>query len=133
MPDYDPAEISLDLHYSSKYAQNSATTLEINAEISRAESRLTVQGKMKTAAPWLFMPFEIIDPVQVGTNRETILDPYITDWISNAASMIRHIDTQTEPESVPEGEATAETDAAENSPEAAPDAETAPLEVSEQE
>jgi len=76
------------------------------------------------------MPFEIIDPVPVGTEKETVLDPYITDWISNAASMIHHYDeepgTATEVvETVPGNDESQESSEAEG--------ETAPLDVPEQE
>ena len=90
LPRFDQIDMSVDLNYSSKYAQNSATTLEINAEVHQSGSTMTVVGKMKTAAPWLFMPFDIIDPIQVGTEKEKVLEPYITDWISNAASIVHH-------------------------------------------
>lgn len=136
IPAFDKAELSIDLHYSSKYAQNSATTLDITADIRQSDSRLKAEGKLKTAAPWLFMPFEVVDPIQVGTEKETVFDPYMTDWVSNAASMIHHTVPEQEAESVPaeapaaEQEAEApETDAQETESQ---DAETAPLDVPEQ-
>ncbi len=129
LPAYDPIRAAVELHYSSKYAQNSATTLEVSAEIRQADSLLKISGKLKTAAPWLFMPFEITDPVAVGTDREQVLDPYFTDWVSNAASLVHHTAPEQEtadPEPQPETEAPAagtETDASD------PEVETAPLDV----
>lgn len=139
LQEYEQADISVDLHYSSKYAQNSATTLEISAEVKQAGSVLSVQGKLKTAAPWLFMPFEIIDPIQVGTDKESVLGPYLTDWISNAASMVHHTAITPE-ENGGNGEPALQE---EKSDEAAPEqagvtdeessgAETAPLDIPEQ-
>ncbi len=130
LPDYKDMDISIDLHYSSKYAQNSATTLEIDTGIRQGGSTLNIRGKFKTAAPWLFMPFEIIDPVPVGTDKETILDPYITDWISNAASIIRHNAAENEAaaevmETAPENEQTHDVPETEG--------ETAPLDVPDHE
>ena len=130
LPDYTDTDISIDLHYSSKYAQNSATTLEIDAEVMQGDSKINITGKFKTAAPWLFMPFEIIDPISVGTVKETVLDPYFTDWISNAASMIHHNDTKSEietavNETIPENEETPET--------AESEGETALLDIPDQE
>ena len=140
IPEYDKTNITLDLHYSSKYAQNSATTLEISALIERSNSSMNIQGKLKTAAPWLFMPFEIIDPIQVGTEKEKVLEPYFTDWISNAASMIHH--TNKEPETNQVNQAVADPTAQDmqyteegdaGTDEREPDAETAPLDVPDQE
>ena len=90
LPEYEPIDMEIDLHYSSKYPQNSATTLEITADVRSADSTMNITAKLQTAAPWLFIPFEVKDPVQVGANKEKVLDPYLTEWISNAASIIRH-------------------------------------------
>ena len=98
----DPITADIDLHYSSKYAQNSATTLEIKAEINDGASIMKIDGKVKTAAPWLFMPFEVIDPIQTGTGPEDVLEPYLTDWISNAESLITHIREEDVQDTVPQ-------------------------------
>jgi hypothetical protein len=144
VPDFERMDISLDLHYSSKYAQNSATTLEIAADIRQADSIMKIQGKMKTAAPWLFMPFEIIDPVQAGTDKAAVLEPYFTDWISNAASMIHHTATEsvegTDAAEIPaeNSEPPQEADEASSQEDtgepdmSGSDAETAPLDIPEQ-
>ena len=140
LPDSEPIDIQIDLHYSSKYAQNSATALDISADIKEGDARIMISGKLKTAAPWLFMPFEIIDPIQVGTAKETVLEPYFTDWISNAESMIHHTEPGSESESSEtdqSGNEPAENaSAAEKQPESEeqnPDAETAPIEEPGQE
>ena len=82
--------IDAELQYSSKYAQNSATYLNIKAEITEGDSFLRIDGNVHSAKPWLFMPFELIDPVYTGTEKKEVLEPYMTDWISNAASIIQH-------------------------------------------
>ncbi len=147
LPEFEQATISLDLHYSSKYAQNSATTLEVSGEFLQGENKMQVTGKLKTAQPWLFMPFELLDPIQVGMDKDIVLMPYLTDWISNAKSMIRHEDSESEPEPSPEPESAPETEPvpeAENETEEQPEtepleneeesnAETAPIDASEQE
>ena len=86
----EPIKMDADLHFSSNYAQNSPTVLEIKINVSEGDSFLRLDGTVKSAPPWLFMPFEIIDPVQTGTDKAEVLEPYMTDWISNAASIIRH-------------------------------------------
>ena len=128
LPEFVKAEISVELHYSSKYAQNSATTLDINAEARQSDSRMRIQGKLKTAAPWLFMPFEVIDPIQIGTEKTKVLEPYLTDWISNAASMIHHSETENTEENNQTEAPANEKESSEN-----PEAETSPLDVPEQE
>ena len=103
LTDYEPASIEIDLQYSSKYAQNSATNLNISADFVQGSSSIKADCKLKTAAPWLFMPFEVIDPIEAGSNKDVLIS-YVTDWISNASSVIRHVsaDTETVPESSPE-------------------------------
>ena len=103
LAEWHDIEAGLDLHYHSKYSQNSATTLEIKATFMQDGSTVEVEGKIKTAAPWLFMPFEVVDPTEIGPNHPEITENYLTDWISNAASMIHHTEAdETEAESAPE-------------------------------
>ena len=107
-----------------------ATTLEVQASIKQGESTLDITGKFKTAVPWIFMPFEIQDPVQVGTEKDKEIIPYLTDWVSNAASMISHNSAEEpvqeeNPDDIPED--------AQNETAESESAETAPLEVEEAE
>lgn len=90
IPAFDPVSIEADLHYSSKYAQNSATTLNITADIQKKDTCIHFDGVLKTAAPWLFMPFDISNAVEAGTDANLVLTGYLADWLSNAHSMIRH-------------------------------------------
>lgn len=90
LADEEDIRVNLNLHYFSKYSQNSATTLEINAEIHQSDSSLSFNGSFKTAAPWLFMPFEVIDPLMIDPSDPQTLILYFADWVSNAPSMIHH-------------------------------------------
>ena len=136
IPDSDPVSMEIDLHYSSKYAQNSATTLDLTAEVRDGDSTLNISARLKTSAPWLFMPFDVIDPEQTGTDKANVLDPYLTDWISNASSIIRHTNdpAETVQETIPqESDAPNAEDETEMTEETDADAETAPLEETDQE
>ena len=90
LAEWNDIDAELDLHWHSKYSQNSATTLEIKAGFNQNGSSVKIEGKVKTAAPWLFMPFEIKEPIEIGPDHHEITEGYIADWISNAASMIHH-------------------------------------------
>jgi len=94
----DDILIDIALHYSSKYAQNSATIVEVSASVSTGDSSLNIEGKFKTATPWIFMPFEVIDPIQTGAEIPSVIEPYMTDWISNAPSIIHHLSPEDETE-----------------------------------
>ena len=77
------------------------------------------------------MPFDINDPIQVGTDKEKELVPYITDWVSNAASIISHIlpeetTQETNAENASDTSEMRQSDAGESE-----SAETAPLDVEE--
>ena len=100
---FEETTAELELHYSSKYSQNSATTLEIRGSIGRGKLNLSLEGTLKTAAPWLFMPFEIIDPIRVSADHPEDIAAFFADWISNAPSIIRHdSDTQISSPDAPE-------------------------------
>lgn len=139
LPEFIQTDIIMDLHYSSKYAQNSATTLEIAGEIKKGTSEMKIEGSIKTAAPWVFMPFDVVDPINVGTDVKTVLEPYITDWISNATSIIHHMSQETD--TVTDQNEIIQTDESESRPkdvEATADdmseeAETSPMDNPEQE
>jgi hypothetical protein len=134
LAEWHDIEASLDLHYHSKYSQNSATTLEIKFDYKQNGSSLAIDGKVKTAAPWLFMPFEVTDPTEIGPDHPEITENYLIDWISNAASIIHHDDepdetetaTDNQPEVQEETEEKAETGAEFNS-DVSDTAEAAPL------
>ena len=130
IPEFTPVKAGINLHYSSKYAQNVATKLEVQASFIQGESTLAFTGKFKTAVPWVFMPFEIQDPIQVGTEKEKEIIPYLTDWVSNAASMISHISAE---EPVQEENTDDVPENAQNETGESESAETAPLEVEEAE
>ena len=95
LTDTDPISIIIDLHYHSKYAQNSPTTLEFNADISQFESHLSVKGEVKTANSdkWVLNPFDVVDPFRIEINNMAPASSYLADWISNAASIIHHTET----------------------------------------
>ena len=100
LAEWHDIESSLDLHYHSKYSQNSATTLEIRFDYKQNGSSLTIDGKVKTAAPWLFMPFEVTNSTEIGPDHPEITENYLIDWISNAPSIIHHNDEPDETETV---------------------------------
>jgi hypothetical protein len=131
IPEFATVSANISLHYSSQYAQNKATTLEIQASIKHETTQLKLQGKVNTAAPWIFMPFEIVNPEPVGTDIEKVFTPYFTDWVSNAASMIEHksnTEQGNESNTIPAQEAPSGQESNGNG-----NAETAPLDVEGQE
>ena len=131
IPEFAPVTASVNLHYSSKYAQNMATMLEIDAIVRQSESTLNIKGKLKTAAPWLFVPFDINDPIQVGTDKEKEIIPYITDWVSNAASIISHISPEEPAQETSEENASDTSEMPQKDAGESASAETAPLDVEE--
>ena len=131
IPEFAAINANISLHYSSQYAQNKATKLEIQASIKQDNTQLQLKGKVKTAAPWIFMPFEIVNPEPVGTDIEKVFVPYFTDWVSNAASMIEHkssMEPENESNAISAQEAPSEQEDSGNG-----NTETAPLDVEEQE
>lgn len=129
IPEFNRITANINLHYSSKYAQNNATTLEIQAGIQQNKTSMTVQGKVKTAAPWIFMPFEINDPIQVGTDNNKEMIPYIMDWVSNAEYMITHHSSVETEQKVAEETASDQSGTEQNNAGTDVSAETAPLDV----
>lgn len=91
LQEFETLNADVDMHYSSKYAQNSATKLVITANIYQGESVMNIKGEVFTARNWPFIPFEISNSIYTGTDKETFLESYLEDWISNAGSMLRYM------------------------------------------
>ena len=98
IPSFETIEANLTLHYSSKFAQNSSTKLEFDADFKQGNSIVSVQGSLKTvnSDSWVFKPFDISHPVQLGADKADVFTSYMTDWISNASTMIHHIQPSTD-------------------------------------
>lgn len=63
--DCEPLNGELKLHYYSKLAQTSATTLEINGSYEYGEDKLTGTAKIKTSSAWELVPFDTANAVEV--------------------------------------------------------------------
>ena len=131
LPAFDKADLDIGVHYYSKYAQNSATSMEINALWQQGASTLRATGTFKTAAPWLFMPFDLTNPVLVSTDLNDIrLTAFLADWISNAPSILHYSQgivpvNETIPPAATEAPVPEEADGEDDG------AETAPLDIDE--
>ncbi len=83
-PTLESTEFRLNLHFFSKYEHSSPTTMEFEANVLRGSTHLTLSGKVKSAAPWVFMPFDIsgAEPYFALSDEEkTNLD---TQWLKEA-------------------------------------------------
>ena len=158
IPEFEPIQITADLHYHSLYPQNAATVLEINAkmmtmqsvesdqessdkkEAIKDNSSISLYAKeIKTAKPWTFMPFDVDGAEDTAAGNNDALKAYFQDWIKNASISIKH----TVPGSIqlPEEEKTVknednsrtETEGTADAAEISDEAESAPLEETEQE
>lgn len=76
-PETEALEGIVSLHYSSRNAQASPTTLEIEGSLRQGESlNLGVKGQLKTVAPWVFTPFateEARELVSLSGDERTVL------------------------------------------------------------
>ena len=89
---FETIEINLKLHYYSKFAQNSSTKMEFHFDCKQGNSIINIQGNLKTvnSDSWVFKPFDISHPTRIEVDKTDVLLSYITDWISNASTMIHH-------------------------------------------
>ena len=69
------------LHFYSKYAQSSPTTLEVSAEWQEENLGLTLTGKIKSASPWVYSPFEIMNP-------QNVLEMKTEEWAAIGAELL---------------------------------------------
>ena len=76
-------------HFYSKYAQSSPTTLEVNAEWKQEDLEISLNGKFKSASPWIFTPFEINDPHNLMEMKHEELGSLLSSLLLNAGSQIK--------------------------------------------
>ena len=128
IPDFQTTEAEAHLHYSSKYAQSSPTTLEIQAAYRGQDLSLSLQGTLKSASPWVFSPFDTTGAVSVISLSET-------EKTALTGRLLVGISTQLKPTPAaePAGQETTEEPSPEaDSPETEPEAEQPEAESTEQ-
>ena len=77
------------LHFYSKYAQSSPTTLEVSGEWQEEGLKLTLEGKFKSASPWVFSPFEIVNPQNLMEMTEAERLACAEEWLNGAAGLLQ--------------------------------------------
>ena len=86
------------LHFYSKYAQSSPTTLEVNASWYQEDLELILEGKFKSASPWIFSPFEITEPHSLLEMKPEELTGLFSAWLMNAGSQIKAVSEEKVPD-----------------------------------
>ena len=89
-PAQDPLNGLLSLHYSSRNAQASPTTLEINVSLSQGSAfNLGLSGQLKTVAPWVFSPFDTYDAQEFLSLDETSRATLLAEWLSSTGELMQ--------------------------------------------
>ena len=100
IPAFDPIEADCSFHYSGKTGPNSQTTLEVNGSYTRGKMAFSVEGKLKTAATWPFVPFDISSAVSFNEMDAEAQGTAVASLILNASRQLVRIQ---EPDESAEG------------------------------
>lgn len=84
IPAFEPVHIDAVLHFSGKAGPNAPTTLETDIQFEKGELIFQINGKLKTAATWPFMPFNIEQAVSVNDMSEGEMTAVLLEWMTNA-------------------------------------------------
>ena len=98
----DSADITLNVHFSSKLQLSSPTAMEITCSIQHGKYHFNLNGTIKTASPWTFSPFDTVDAVQTGNYSEEDFDRLMKQWTEEAERKLTRI-----PEEIKESETSA--------------------------
>ena len=82
---FEPLQVQLNLHFSSKNAQQSPTTAEIQLDGSQGEKKLSISGTFKTAAPWILTAIETSGDLSVTEASDEQRTAWWETWLKNAA------------------------------------------------
>ena len=96
IPSLDPISMDIELHYSGKTGPNAPTTLNINAQIIKGDLNVSIEGKIKTASTWPFVPFSAENAVQLISLKDEAASGYIREWIANATTGIKRLEESTD-------------------------------------
>lgn len=86
---FDPYTIEASVHYFSKYAQSSPTSVEINASFTSKDLKLELHGDAKTCSPWAFSPFEIGEYTDCRTLKDEEIKQILDSICITAKQCIR--------------------------------------------
>lgn len=87
---FEPVDIECVLHYSGKPGPNSQTTLAVTASWTGSDLSFSVEGKVKTASTWPFVPFDPAGAVSWSSLDEDGQAAALSGILLNAAgSLIR--------------------------------------------
>ena len=125
---FEPLTLDLDLHYSSKYAQSSPTTVEINCSAQQEDWKVSLTGSLKSASPWVFSPFDVTGARDLLSLTEEEQNNLLMQGLLQAASVIEKNANQPAPAEETEAAETQEAPETEETPEAteAPEAAESP-------
>lgn len=88
-PDFETVSLDADFHFSSKAPQSSPVTVESTIEYSRGETKLSLSGKVKTAATWAFVPFTVENAIPLSGMAPEEAAAALAEWIQNAAGSLQ--------------------------------------------
>lgn len=110
--DFTPVDGKMRIHFHSKNAQTSPTTLEVDGSITVDGSTLTLTSKTKTTTPWTITPMDMTGSERYSRLTEAQKSEFVTTLVDNAAQLVRRLQReQATPSELPLPEST-ETDMA---------------------
>ena len=82
--EFETTDAEIEIHYFSKLILSSPTTLEISCTVHQGSYNFILAGKVKTASPWVFTPFDVSDPVNAESYNKEDFDQIMNSWTENA-------------------------------------------------
>ena len=114
-PETDPLNGTITLHYSSRNAQASPTTLEIDGSVRQGEwLNLGVKAQLKTVAPWVFNAFSADEAREWMSLDETAREMMLAEWLTAAGETMQRMKDATTTEQAPADAAQAQEASAED-------------------
>ena len=98
----EPADIVLDIHYSSKLQLSSPTIMEVSCSIDHGQYHFLLNGSVKTASPWTFSPFDTTNAVQTADYSKDDFDKLTQLWMEEAEKNMTRIPEEIKESETPE-------------------------------
>ncbi len=105
--DFAPITGKVRIHFHSKNAQSSPTTMEVEANLDFGDATLSLQTAMKSTSPWVVQPINMTGALNLATMTDEQKAELLNEYWASALTLAAQITSANQPEELPLPETTA--------------------------
>lgn len=103
---FEPITGKIRIHFHSKNAQSSPTTMEVEADLDFGDATLSLQATLKSTSPWVVQPMNMTNALNLATMTDEQKTELLNEYWNSALTLAAQITSASQPEELPLPEAT---------------------------